>query len=461
MGNLLLAYSGGGGIDANMRFLTGCLLMGLVLLYSNGAYAAAYGADYCDISEYLIGDVYVKAFFVEYTNTDSTEVWTLDERTNCLTILTNACNWIESQYPFTNTGALLNFTVDWESVEISTVEPISTNAGPYGQPGGGTEERIWVQEIMDGKGYNQYTNGYPYHNVADYCNDLRNSNNMDWCIIVFFVDNSADANGNFLNNKPPAFASGTGGPYCILGSDMENAGYTASNVPYIYAHEMIHNFFAMDEYEQPMYNDKARQGYLDGQNSNYTNLLGEVCIYNAGTSICSATREQIGWVDSNSNGIPSILDIEPDTILNPYTPDPTTNNTPTYTGSVTSPPLPNVNSYDTNYTPLHLAGPSPLEPWTRNDITINTITNVQYRIRQGVVIILDWTNAVPVDGSFNENTEDFSFVSSPLSDGTYIFEARVWNSVGLYDTVVASDDLTITNDLDGDGMKMGTWWWVK
>ena len=98
--------------------------------------------------------------------------------------------------------------------------------------------------------------------------------------------------------------------------------------------------------------------------------------------------------------------LESNTVLNPYTPDPTNDNTPTYTG-------------------------------TASDSSSN-IQAVQYRIDGG-----SWQNAQPSDGSFNSPNEGFTFTPSAVADGTHTFETRAQDAAGNWETSYAPDTLRI------------------
>ncbi len=55
------------------------------------------------------------------------------------------------------------------------------------------------------------------------------------------------------------------------------------------------------------------------------------------------TRKQIGWNDSDGDSVMDILDVPPNTTLNPHFPDPESDDTPTYTGFASVVAFPNNN----------------------------------------------------------------------------------------------------------------------
>ncbi len=141
----------------------------------------------------------------------------------------------------------------------------------------------------------------------------------------------------------------------------------------------------------------------------------------AGSLVCSYTKGQIGWGDQDGDTIPDPIDINPETTLTPYTPDPTTETNLTYNGSASIQKRTNNNLYG-----------------YQCDINVLNISNVQYRINGG-----SWQNATPTDGSFDSPNENFTFQTGNLSPGTYTIEARAIDELGQVDTTPASDTVTI------------------
>jgi hypothetical protein len=83
-------------------------------------------------------------------------------------------------------------------------------------------------------------------------------------------------------------------------------------------------------------------------------------------------------------------------LLYPYSPDPTTDDTPTYTGLATA----------------DLAGGA-------------TVARVEYRVDGG-----QWQEATASDGAFDEAIEGFTFTPEPLAPGLHTFEAQAVDSNG-------------------------------
>jgi hypothetical protein len=73
-----------------------------------------------------------------------------------------------------------------------------------------------------------------------------------------------------------------------------------------------------------------------------------------------------------------------------------------------------------------------------NDITINRILKVEYRVDGG-----PWNDATPSDGVWDQGYEAYHFTTDPLSDTTHVIEARAHHTYGNIDTTFAADTLTI------------------
>lgn len=459
----------------------------ILVLLSNNILAAPYGAQWYDVSEYLLGKVYVKVFFLESNEkSPNTENWTEEEKANCKEALEKALAEIRKRFikefelkPGTGKlppGVNLEFIFDYETVEVS-VEPIKLNGSGVMFSTG--DEKLWVNEVMVQKGFNrknpppglQPILPYPpyQYNVAEYADYLRNTYGTDWAVVIFFYDNSDDEDGFFAKKfvGPPM---GIGGPGLHFSNNrgkpfIERRTKKEDPDPYIgMIHEFLHIWYAIDERPNHHFQQNAITGYLGGQNLNYNMAKGLKCSMISASlywpELCPYTKKQIGWTDSNGNHIPDILDVKPVVTISSPGKDSTMT---TFKGKAFSPPLPNRNPYSEGGTikpphdlsvVLHLV-PTPEKrlgasdffkkipafnppfPWTRNDITINTIISAEYRVLQGGRAMTDWIKAKPEDGAFDKAIEDFTFTLKPLSPGTYTIEVRAMNSVHLYSDITS------------------------
>lgn len=356
---------------------------------------------YYGTSEYLIGSVAVGIILLESNGTidPSTEDWTSSRE-----------SWVVSEICDSGLTWLANYNPDADVSFIYDIHyRVPTSYEPINRPSwtGTEDQKLWISEAMIYLGYP----GTDYFTqVRDYINDLRDTLGTDWAFAIFVVDSYNDGDGEFTDGEF-AYAY-LGGPFLVMTYD--NGGYGISSMDYASAHETCHIFYATDEYDGVT----ETSGYLGVQD-----LEGSGCMMELADTwwLCQASQEQLGWRDSDGDGILDIVDTFPNTVLNPYSPDPTNETVLTYSGSVTVTPYPNNN-------PSGWGG----------DITINTITSVQFRIDYDA-----WINANATDGIFDDAAEDFTFTTSSLSSGNHTIETRGNNSVGNAETSYSSDTVTI------------------
>jgi hypothetical protein len=368
---------------------------------------------YYDTSEYFMGEVAVGIILPE--STGGQENWSTARQNNVVSEVQAAMNWWAA--PDSNTR--LTFVYDISLSVPTTYEPIALPQSSEGS---------WIGQVMANLGF---SSGDYFERVYSYLNNRRSSLGTDWAFAVFVVDSLNDADGYFSDGYF-AYAY-LGGPFTVMTYDNDN--YYISNMDAVTAHETGHIFYALDQYYSAGYSCTASSGYLNVQNqnseyhpsgpclSNVASIMrGQVSPYTTG-AVDTYARQQLGWRDSDGDTVMDILDFEPNTLLNAYSPDPTTDATPAYTGSAVA---------STNVYPNG-------NPWSwGNSITINKIATVQYRINSG-----SWISANSSDGAFDSTSEEYTFTTASLADGTYTFEARAVHTAGAADSSPASDVLTI------------------
>jgi hypothetical protein len=359
-----------------------------------------------DRDEYLIGTVAVTTIFPESNGAmdPDTETWNALRMDKVYSEIYDGLDWWESQMP----NGRLEFTVYTLGQQSTRYEPITRSS---------TNQPLWVGEILTNLGY---SSGDYLQDVMDLNNDVRNTYGKDWAYTAFIVDSYVDFDGTFTDGVS-GYAYGMGGPFMVMTYD--NNGWGVSNMDKVMAHETGHMFYATDEYTRP------------GEWSGYLNILevdGSGCIMDSASwCLSSGTLGQIGWRDSDGDGIMDPEDTIPNTILDPQPLDPTTNNVLTYTGRAEEVALNNQNPFYSSWLEGHRVNAG-------NDVSINTITMVQYRVDGGT-----WYMATAVDGAYDEEIEDFTFTTSALPDGTYMIEVRARNTVGNWDDALSSDVITV------------------
>jgi len=365
---------------------------------------------YRQTSEFMAGSVAVSIVLVESDGSvdPSTEDWTVDEKQLVFGEIVTALNWWVELEPRAN----LSFVY-----EDHFSDPLPTGVEPISRPY--RDQKLWIGETMGALGYDDESY---LTSVREYDNDLRSKYSTDWAFTIFVVDSSNDSDGNFSDGYF-AYAY-LGGPFFVMTYD--NNGYGAGNMDAVAAHEMGHIFFALDQYLTTQ-GCTLRSGYLDVENQN---SVASGCASDVGSIMRGGLRPyrngeideygsgQIGWRDSDGDGILDPLDTEL----------PITITTLIDGGSV-------IVSGTTEIVPY----PSP----ERTSITINTLTGVQYRFDGG-----EWRQASANDGAFDGITEGFSFTDT-LSSGLHVLEVATVDSAGNVSDVYATETIAIVDSIDG------------
>jgi len=352
---------------------------------------------YYQTSEYFIGRVAVGIILLESDGTidPSSEDWTEAERTLVLDKITTALDWWAAREP----DAHLTFVYD-----DGTTAPIATSYEPVSRHYG--DQALWITEAMTNKGI---AGDSYFDQVRHYNNILRETYDTDWAFTIFVVDSSNDSDNRFSDGYF-AYAY-LGGPFTVMTSGSN--GYGPHNLDAVAAHEIGHIFMALDQYYSAHQSCTHRSGYLgvENQNSQYGDCVADIASIMRGQTypyqigaIDEYARGQVGWRDSDGDGILDPMDTTLSVLSAEYVIAPEQPNILTFTGRVQDEPF-----------------LSPL----RRSTTINSIEQVQYRVESGL-----WINAQPVDGAFASYTEDITFTTPPLPTGDLTVELRVLDSAG-------------------------------
>jgi hypothetical protein len=369
---------------------------------------------YYQTSEYFIGRVAVGIILLESDGgiDPSTEDWTESERVLVLDKIAAALDWWAAREP----NAHLTFVYD-----DGTAAPIASSYEPINRHYG--DQALWITEAMTQKGIT----GYSYFDqVRGYNNILRETYDTDWAFTIFVVDSSNDSDNRFTDGYF-AYAY-LGGPFTVMTSGSN--GYGSHNLDAVAAHEIGHIFMALDQYYSAYQSCTHRSGYLgvENQNSQYGDcasdvasiMRGQISPYRTG-AVDEYARGQLGWRDSDGDGILDPMDTTLSVLSADYVIDLEQPNVLTFTGRVEDDPY-----------------PSPL----RRSTTINTIKQVQYRVESDL-----WMDAQPVDGAFDTYTESFTFTTPPLPTGALTVELRVIDSAG-NELIQPVDTVSVVDPVD-------------
>lgn len=368
---------------------------------------------YYQTSQYMAGSVAVGIVLLESNgNTDpSTENWTTDEKQLVFNEIVSGLNWWAALEPRAN----LSFVYD---DHFST--PLSTGVEPITRPY--YHQQYWIGDAMQQLGYSSASY---FSQVRDYNNDLRDTYQTDWAFTIFVVDSSADSDNRFSDGYF-AYAY-LGGPFLVMTSG--NNGYGPYNMDAVAAHEVGHIFHALDQYYSAYQPCNRRSGYLyiENQNSQYggcasntTSIMrGQIYPFSA-KAIDTYAAGQIGWRDSDSDNIFDPLDTQlPVTISN----------------------------FSQNGNSINASGSANIVPYpspSYNSVTINTLTNIKYRIDGA-----SWQTAIASDGQFDATTESYSISAEVTAPGAHMLEVAAFDSAGNISDVFASQTFNILDPVDG------------
>ena len=343
-----------------------------------------------DTSEFMIGSLSVELIYLESDGTvdPATENWTDPMKTDVLNETRDGVTW----WATNPLGPHLNVTLHSRTV--------ATGYEPINRPQ--TDEGLWINDTMTKMGY---TSGDYFYQTRSYINDMRASDGNDWGFVIFVVNSLNDADGRF----PDGFFaySYLGGPFIVITYDSD--GWGIARIDQIVAHEMGHIFYATDEYDGiPQFS-----GYLDS-----LEIEGSGCVMDTvSLSISLGTLHQIGWYDSDSDGVFDIVDTQPEVTLTALPLQYSNSSRANYSGIATVIPYPNRNPLGSG-----------------NDVTVAKISQVYYNLDSS-----GWMPASASDGTYNRTTEAFNFSFAP-TDGFHSVSVMAVTDQGISSGSNAQDD---------------------
>ncbi|MCG8651914.1 MAG: dockerin type I domain-containing protein [Pirellulales bacterium] len=331
--------------------------------------AAPLGATPRDTAEYLLGTVAVTTVLFESNGAQDTnsQDWTAQEIQQTIDKVVEGVTWWSDLLDTLGTVHSLDFVFDHSFAQ----NPFETSFEPIDRKS--QDHTFYVAEFLTDQGLANEPSIESA--IWRFNHDQRERLNADWSFTVFVVDSSDDPNGLFAPGGFPAAFALPGGLYMVVPSER-----SASTI----AHEMGHIFWAFDEYPGgASYN--ARRGYYDTQNLNATDdnpdlstqqpsiMLGGAPLAEAFNGLTSApsTLEQVGWRDSDGDGVFDVLDVP--LALDAVGHFDSGSSQYRFTGTASAVPLPNLNSY----------GEHPSVIGTNSAITLNRISHLQYSLDNG------------------------------------------------------------------------------
>ena len=387
-------------------------------------FGAPFGATELNTSEFLAGSVSVNIVLVESDGSidASTENWSSAREGEVVAAIATGLEWIRSQEP----QAALRFVYHVYSGRSDTrartgYEPIRRAADPYGTSG---EDRF-VKDVLTKMGY---ASGDRFARSRAWASDTRGADGTDWAVNVFVVDSFADIDGKFADGR---FAyCWIGGPHLVMTYD--NQAWGIGRMDMVFRHELLHAFYAFDEYSGSACECSAHRGYLDGANTNCAtcNSAASACVMiTNGDAMCAATRRHLGWADLDGDGVIDVIGQDPDTFLDTVTASACTATVLTGQASVVA--ATNRNTY-----------PGTTHP----SISVNRISAVEFRVDGS-----PWLEAGATGWGSRAAQAGFRVTLPELAPGTHGFEARAVDDFGNRDVAPLRVDIVVPGALSGLG----------
>lgn len=335
-----------------------------------------FGAQPGDTGEFMLGTVVVTPVFFESNGAvdNDTEDWTNAHIQQTLAKIDEALDWWVTSLQGLNSVHHLSFVVDTTFATqpvLTAYEPINRRSNDY---------ELYANEFLQSQGLGS---GNILSDVRAFNHAQRQKFDTNWSFTMFVVNSQNQGDGQFAPggsfNRAFAFA---GGLFMVVPSTRPASTF---------AHETGHMFWARDEYAGggSYYNYR---GYYNSQNVNASDnptpgFIQQPSIMAAGTLLQNAyqnftsapsTFAQIGWQDSDGDGIFDVLDV-PSQLTGSGTWD-FAQGVYRFVGRAEVQTLPNLNSSGLG-----------------NDITLNRIRQIEYRIDSGPWQVIAQPNAYQVD----------------------------------------------------------------
>lgn len=232
-----------------------------------------------DTSAYLIGKVAVNIILVEGKAAPYT--FTSMERDTVVAEIQDGLGWLGSVEPKAG--------ISW----FYELRQVALDLDPAQVPD--LSEDTWRDAALAQLGYPASWAG-----LEQFVCDRRQALGADWTLAVF------------VTRFPLWHFAYAFKPRIVLNYDLD--GWGVSDMDRVVAHETGHIFGAGDEYAESKCDRQERFGYLQVENGNCE--LGTTnpvpCLMSHNTwALCDYTRGQLGWRDSNGDGILDLLDQRP------------------------------------------------------------------------------------------------------------------------------------------------------
>jgi len=396
-------------------------------------------------SEFMAGSAAYSVIFVESNGgagncapaDPQTEDWDAERQSTVLTQISAGMAFWTSR---ASAPSPLTFVLDNQGVRTTSCEPINRTSRFEG------DEGLWVSDIMNGLGH-PVTGGDYFASAEAFAHARRTALGTDWAFTIFVVDSLNDADGRF-SDLFFAYAY-LNGPFMVMTYD--NDGWGIFGMHFVAAHETGHIFGALDEYPESLCATADSWGYLNALNASCNNggITSDLSImgpsaeqFDPAADVSTSARDAVGW--RNPSG--AVVDVvrTATASITPFTPDPTSDDTPTYNATADNVPFPpgGCNTLD------GICYETPLP------VTISRVASAAWNLDGGA---FSPSGVTAGDGAFDEENDAYTFTPpAPVTPGTRTFGTRSTNQFG-HTSPTVTDILTIDPgpcldiDTDGDG----------
>lgn len=389
-------------------------------------------------SEFMAGSIVYSVVFVESNGGSGncspadaqTENWDAARQATVLAEISDGMAFWTSR---TSRPEPLTFLLDNRGAQPTSCEPITRSSGDHS---------LWVADVLTAMGYPATPNDF-FAVARSFVDARRRALGADWGILILVVDSLNDADGSYTDGAS-AF-SYLSGPMLFLTYD--NNGWGISRMNLVTAHEAGHSFGALDEYAASGCSTGDTWGYLNVANASCNtdgdttdiSMMGEAWeLDDPSVDVSVSARGAIGW----RNPVGTLVDVvrTATATLNPYSPDPTGDKTPTYSASAGNTPFPPGGCNTLGGLCYRI--PSP--------VTVSTVAGAEWKLDDGTFTS---DGVLPGDGAFDEERgEAYTFTpSSPVELGTHTFKTLSINQFG-HRSLVAADTLTISTSVRCGGL---------
>lgn len=373
-----------------------------------------------DTGEFLLGTVLVTPVFLESDGSidRETQNWTPDEIDEALAKVRTGVDWWSETLDRLDTVHTLDFVID----DTFAADPFESPYEAIDRNTGSLNE--YIGHFVTQLGYGDANS--IEEAVYRFNHDQRIKFDTDWAFTIFVVDSSDDPDGLFASGGSfgGAFAF-AGGLFIVTPSTRPASTIT---------HELGHIFWARDEYAGGgSYTD--RRGYYNTQNINAADnptpgFVQDISILRGGIPLTAAyesfyspasTLAQVGWQDSDGDGIFDLADVPLD--------------------------LDGVGHFDAETATYRFRGTAAAVPFrnqnssgVQSDITLNRVSELQYRVDGG-----NWITAATPNSQ--TATIDVSFSIDP--NFANIELRAIDTSIGVTSEIFAGTNLTPATSIDG------------